>query len=87
MYFHQKEFKPLVWNKVHAPWKNAWKLINVPARLFQTLEYIKSPRGRSEYWFENLQRNIKASKPTNMYDQFKQFWKIWDCKNKTDLAN
>ena len=30
----------LVWNKVHAPRKNTWKLMNVPARLFQTLEYL-----------------------------------------------
>ena len=32
-----EKFKHLVWNKVHAPWKKAWKLINVPTRLFQTI--------------------------------------------------
>ena len=33
-----KYLKSLVWNKVNAPWKNAWKLINMPARLFHTIE-------------------------------------------------
>ena len=40
-----RKFELLVWNKIYAPWKKAWKFINVPARLFQTLEYLHSRGG------------------------------------------
>ena len=32
------KYQPYIWNKVFAPRKNTLKLINVPARLFQSLE-------------------------------------------------
>ena len=33
-----EKMKPLIWNKVHVSLKNTWKLIKLPAHLFQVLE-------------------------------------------------